>query len=103
MLYKTDVRFFTYLLSTGAPWKGTIGKAEIIVNLKDIEMDSIVYKKPDNCIISNGQLIWTFLDFEPTSNDDIEIKYNSNKILYTGKKPISPVYIVDKISITNLI
>lgn len=96
MLYKTNVRFFTYLLSTGAPWKGTIGKAEIIVNLKDIEMDSIVYKKPDNCIISNGQLIWTFLDFEPTTNDDIEIKYNSNKILYTGKRPISPVYIVDE-------
>ncbi|HTO15804.1 MAG TPA: hypothetical protein VLZ83_08535, partial [Edaphocola sp.] len=96
MLYKTNERFFTYLLSTGANWKGTIGKAEIIVNLKDIEMDSIVSKKPNNCVISNDQLRWTFSDFEPTTNDDIKINYNSSKILYTGKKPIPPVFIVDE-------
>ena len=96
LLYKTNERFFTYLLSTGANWKGTIGKAEIIVNLKDIEMDSIISKKPNNCVISNNQLIWTFSDFEPTTNDDIKINYNSSKILYTGKKPVPPVFIIDE-------
>ncbi|WP_461638278.1 hypothetical protein [Labilibaculum euxinus] len=96
MLYKTNERFFTYLLSTGANWKGTIGKAEITVNLKDIEMDSIISQKPSNCIISNDQLIWTFSDFEPTTKDDIKINYNSSKILYTGKKPIPPVFILDE-------
>ncbi|GAB1452551.1 hypothetical protein MASR2M47_26070 [Draconibacterium sp.] len=36
MLYKSNKRFFTYLLSTGANWKGTIGKAEVIINLSSI-------------------------------------------------------------------
>ncbi len=96
MLYKTNERFFTYLLSTGANWKGTIGKAEIIVNLKDIEIDSLVSQQPNNWAITNDQLKWTFLDFEPTTKDDIRINYNSSKILYTGKKPIPPVFIVDE-------
>ena len=96
LLYKTNERFFTYLLSTGANWKGTIGKAEIIVNLKDIEMDSIISQQPNNCDISNNQLTWTFFDFEPTTNDDIKINYNSSKILYTGKTPIPPIIIVDE-------
>jgi hypothetical protein len=95
MLYKTNERFFTYLLSTGANWKGTIGKAEIIVNLKDIEIDSLISQQPNNCLITNKQLKWVFSDFEPTTNDDIKINYNSSKILYTGKKPIPPVFIVD--------
>jgi hypothetical protein len=96
MLYKTNERFFTYLLSTGANWKGTIGKAEIIVNLIDIEIDSIISKQPNNFEISNKHLTWTFSDFEPTTNDDIKINYNSGKILYSGKKPIPPVFIVDE-------
>lgn len=96
MLYKTNERFFTYLLSTGANWKGTIGKAEIILNVKDIEIDSLISQQPNNCVISNNQLKWTFSDFEPTTNDDIKINYNSSKILYTGKKPIPPVFIVDE-------
>ncbi|WP_319503664.1 DUF4424 family protein [uncultured Draconibacterium sp.] len=96
MLYKTNERFFTYLLSTGANWKGTIGKAEIIVNLKDIEIDSLISQQPNNCEVTNDQLKWTFSDFEPTTNDDIKINYNSNKVLYTGKKPIPPVFIVNE-------
>ena len=96
MLYKTNERFFTYLLSTGANWKGTIGKAEIIVNLKDVKLDSLVSQQPNNCVIANNKLEWTFTDFEPTTNDDIRINYNSSKILYTGKKPIPPVFIVDE-------
>ncbi len=95
MLYKSNKRFLTYLLSTGANWNGTIGKAEIVVNLKDIEIDSIISQHPNNVEINNNQLIWTFSDFEPTTNDDIKLYYNSNKILYKGEKPIPPVFIVD--------
>ena len=94
-LYKSNKRFFTYLLSTGANWKGTIGKAEIIVNLKDIAMDSIVSQKPANCKVSDKQLIWTFLDFEPTTDNDIKVHYNSNKNLYKGKERIPPVFMVN--------
>ena len=97
MNYKSDERYFTYLLSTGANWKGTIGKAEIIINLKDIEMDSIISQGPDNCVISNKQLTWTLLDFEPSTNNNIYVNYNSSKKLYTGKKSIPPVLIVDEV------
>ena len=78
--YKSNKRFFTYLLSTGANWKGTIGKAEIIVNIKDIEMDSIITQQPDNSEILNKQLSWTFTDFEPTTHHDIKVYYNSNRL-----------------------
>ena len=94
-LYKSNKRYFTYLLSTGANWEGTIGKAEIIVNLKDIEADSIISFVPANCSFSNNQLSWTFLDFEPTTEHDIKVFYNSNKNLYTGKKHTPPVFIID--------
>lgn len=112
MLYRSNKRFFTYLLSTGANWKGTIGKAEIIVNLKDIVMDSIISQKPANCEISDKQLIWTFLDFDPTTDHDIKIIYNSDKILYKGKEYVPPTIVVngkiekdiilDKISPTDI-
>ncbi|HHU25165.1 MAG TPA: hypothetical protein GXZ56_00865 [Bacteroidales bacterium] len=95
MLRNTNERFFTYLLSTGADWNGTIGKAEIIVNLKDIEPDSLVSMTPDNYVITNDRLTWTFTDLEPTTKDDIQIYYNSNKILYTGKKPVPAVIMID--------
>ena len=63
--------------------------------MKDIEIDSIISQHPNNVEINNKQLIWTFSDFEPTTNDDIKLYYNSNKILYKGEKPIPPVFIVD--------
>lgn len=81
-------------MSTGANWKGTIGKAEIIVNLKDIVMDSVISQKPANCKVSDKQLVWSFSDFEPTTDTDIKVYYNSNKHL-TGKKHIPPVFIVN--------
>ncbi len=95
MLYKSNKRFFTYLLSTGANWKGTIGKAEIIINLKDIVKDSIILQNPANFEITDKQLTWTFLDFEPTADNDIKVLYNSDKILYKGKKPIPPIIMVN--------
>lgn len=96
MLSKTDERFFTYLLSTGANWKGTIGKAEIIVNLKDIEMDSLIFQHPNNCVINNDQLTWTFSDLKPTTNHDIKIHYNSSKMLYREGKSIPPIFIINE-------
>ena len=95
MLYKSNKRFFTYLLSTGADWEGTIGKAEIIVNLKDIAMDSLISKNPTNCEISGKQLIWTFLDFEPTTKHDINIYYNSNKEVSKERKPSQQMIMLD--------
>lgn len=103
MLYKTNERFFMYLLSTGANWKGTIGKAEIIINLKDIEMDSIISIRPDNCVKSNKQLIWTFSDFEPSPKNDIRVLYNSSKILYNGSKRAPLIFLVDNVVDENLV
>jgi len=99
MRYNSNERFFTYLLSTGAGWAGTIGKAEIIVNLKDIEQDSVLSQTPANCEISGKQLSWTFMDLEPTENDDIKITYNTNKNVYKSPKPIDPVFFIDGVKV----
>ncbi|RKD90179.1 DUF4424 family protein [Mangrovibacterium diazotrophicum] len=102
MRYKSNERFFTYLLSTGAGWEGTIGKAEIIVNLKDIEQDSVLSQTPANCEISGKQFSWTFTDFEPTENNDIKISYNTNKNVYKGPKPINPTIFIDGVKADSL-
>ncbi|HCE58188.1 MAG TPA: hypothetical protein DER09_10265 [Prolixibacteraceae bacterium] len=93
--YKSNKRFFTYLLSTGADWNGSIGYAEIVVNLKDIAIDSIVSQKPSGCVVSDNQLVWTFTDFEPTAENDVIVNYNSNKNLYKGKVSAPPLIMIN--------
>jgi hypothetical protein len=82
---KNGSRYFTYLLNTGSGWKGNIGKAEIIVNLKDITPDLILKAIPENYKIKGTQLSWTFSDFEPTTKDDIKIYYEQSKGYYSQK------------------
>lgn len=93
--YKSNKRFCTYLLSTGADWNGTIGHAEIVVNLKDIAPDSIVSQNPSGCVVSGNRLVWTFSDFEPTTAHDVIVNYNTNKNRYNGKINTPPVIMVD--------
>ena len=93
--YKSNKRFFTYLLSTGADWNGSIGYAEVVVNLKDIAIDSIVSQKPSGCVIADNQLVWAFNDFEPTTAHDVIVNYNSNKNRYNGKINTTPLIMID--------
>lgn len=66
----TGQQWFTYVLTTGANWKGQIGYARIICDisgLKDATVWSSEHKRVKNL------LIWEFRDFEP--KQDIEISW----------------------------
>lgn len=89
-IIKSRCNFFTYLLSTGAGWKGNIDTAVIIVNLKGISNDLILKALPENYVLKENQFIWKFSNLEPTTNDDIKIYFESSKGMYEKMKTANP-------------
>lgn len=75
-------RFFNYLLSTGADWKDKINRAEVIVNVKDFGMEQVLSISPKNYTIQGNQIMWDFKNIQPTTADDIFIKYETSKGAY---------------------
>jgi|WetSurMetagenome_2_1015567.scaffolds.fasta_scaffold120901_1 hypothetical protein len=94
---------FDYLLSSGAGWKGNIDTAEIVVNLKNLDKNLILKTSPDNFTISGNQIVWKLYGFEPTSKDDISIKYEMEKGQYEQRlKKNSSIWILnDTIVLSN--
>lgn len=76
---------FDYLLSTGAGWRGNIDTAEIIINLKNFDMNLILNTTPENYSVSGNQIIWKLYNIEPTKKDDISIKYEKEAGQYAKK------------------
>lgn len=77
MDYDSDL--FTYLLSTGAAWKGSIQNGIVNVKAVTINPDSLIIK-PANRFTRKGNIFsWSFTDLEPTLKDNITIDFN-NKI-----------------------
>lgn len=69
-------RFFEYVLHSGASWKGTIGKALVTVDFRDIGRLSQVEFEP-GVWVRRGKRATTFLrDFEPSEDDDINIRWH---------------------------
>jgi hypothetical protein len=66
---------FTYVLQTGAGWKGTIGKADLTVTLpySANKMNVIVPGSTPGMEMSGSDLTWHREDFEPTEEDDLVI------------------------------
>ena len=70
---------FDYIFATGAGWKGSIGKATLIVNFPYLINDLNVL--PDYSMESDplshrsgpSQLTWIFSNFEPQATDNFEI------------------------------
>ncbi|MVN20857.1 hypothetical protein [Mucilaginibacter arboris] len=89
-------RFFNYLLSTGAAWKGPIENAKVVVNLKNIPTDQLLSTTPKEHFKINGQqLIWNFKNLQPTIKDDIFIKYEAVKGQYKSFMDKLPVWYID--------
>ncbi len=75
--------YFTlrYILETGAGWNGTIGSADIIVQLPyEASLKNVLLNEPFGLPQANakakfdGQEVrWHFEDFEPTSDDNIQV------------------------------
>lgn len=85
-IVKNDLFYkFDYLLSTGAGWKGKIGEAEIVVNLKNLDKDLILKITPSNFTASDKQIVWKLQNIEPTSLDDITICYEKEKGDYSDR------------------
>lgn len=80
-------RSFTYIMKTGAPWKGIIEEATVTLNHSDIPFEQITKISPPGFVRERRRIIWNFKNFEPTQNIEIEIM---NDLLYermvTAKK-----------------
>jgi len=62
------VDHFVYVLTTGARWKGPIGRAEIVLDLVDLTHDQITGAHPEGCERTEGGYRWVLRDIEPTGN-----------------------------------
>jgi hypothetical protein len=78
-------RWFTYILATGAGWKGSIGEATVTVDLGRIPPGAlfglgIPQQRPGLTIspgakVVAGQLRWQFTNFEPTERNNIRVAW----------------------------
>ena len=66
-------RQVTYILKTGAGWKGNIGEAVLILNLEGRSGDHVTRVAPEPTEKSAGAWTWRMKDFEPTA--DVLIQY----------------------------
>lgn len=63
-----------YILETGAGWYGNILSAEITLRLPyQIEEIALYYAKP-GYVISGRELHWSLKDFEPTRDDNLDVR-----------------------------
>jgi len=67
--------WFTYVLKTGAAWRGVIDEANITVELHGIEPDWITEIAPDGYVSDNYTIRWNLTSIEPTEN--IYIKFET--------------------------
>ncbi|MDY0385283.1 NADase-type glycan-binding domain-containing protein [Trichlorobacter sp.] len=86
-VYATEyrgLRSFSYIMRTGASWKGTIGKIQITAKLdeglvyagKRLARSGIVIEPDGFSMDSSGKtLAWTFTDLKPDAAHDVQIFY----------------------------
>lgn len=83
------VAWFTYILSTGANWKGRIGEATVVVDLGPIDPRRVIglgtrprrdnhrefLLSPLGAKQEGTRLVWRLKDFEPTQRDNIMVAW----------------------------
>lgn len=68
---------FSYVLETGAGWKGTIGSATIILRLpyEAGELNILhLHASPAMRGVGDREAVWTFTDLEPTTADNFRVE-----------------------------
>lgn len=63
----------TYVFQTGAGWAGSIGKAELEVNLPYPASSETIGSMPDGGQANGQRVSWTWKDLEPGPEDDFSI------------------------------
>jgi len=81
LAYRNKNRYFKYILKTGAGWYKDIGKADIFIHLKDIELQDIERIEPNGYVKDKQNKIikWNFENIEPTEKDNIYFQYTVPK------------------------
>ncbi len=69
---------FTYILTTGRRWKGPIGSAEIVLNLRDIQHHQILDLKPAGHTRTRTGYRWLLRDFEP--DQDVGVRFHTSPV-----------------------
>jgi len=59
--------WFSYVMKTGANWKGKIGKADIFIRFTCLPLE-ITKASPSNFIIKDSIIEWHFENYEPSEN-----------------------------------
>jgi hypothetical protein len=79
---KGDVLFYSYILKTGATWKGKIDKAVLKVKLDGVSPKKIVQTLPAGAVKSkNGtELTWTLKSIKPDKDIEITFKPSGKKV-----------------------
>lgn len=89
---------FTYILTTGRRWKGPIGSAEIVLNLRDIQHHQILDLQPAGHTRTPSGYRWLRRDVEP--EQDVRVRFHTSPLavivrladgrdwLYSGYPPI---------------
>lgn len=77
LAYRNEYRYFKYLLSTGQGWHLDIEEARVNVQLHDIVPKRIEEISPSHGVLNPDQstVNWTFENLEPTTEDDIYLRY----------------------------
>jgi hypothetical protein len=78
-----QVEWLTYVLRTGAPWAGTIGRAKVVFDVSGIPDGTVMSAHPMYHRRSGDLLVWEWHDFEPTTAHDVTVFH---------AKPGAPVF-----------
>jgi len=81
--------FFTYVMSTGASWKGAIGKADITVDARGLGLVSDLAAAPEGDRRRGKVFHWLMDDIKPDEDDDIHLNWwDGWKDMWVNGKPV---------------
>lgn len=68
---------FNYILATGRAWKGPIGCAEIVADLRGISATASLEVLPAGYLLRRERASWRFRNFEPNDDgtDDVQVSW----------------------------
>ncbi|MCJ7821780.1 MAG: DUF4424 domain-containing protein [Armatimonadetes bacterium] len=69
---------FTYILTTGRRWKGPIGSAEIVLNLRDIQHHQILDLHPAGHTRTPSGYRWLLRNVEP--DQDVRVRFHTSPV-----------------------
>lgn len=69
----TNDLLFTYIMKTGALWKGNIEDALMTIHLGRTPFEQVTSISPEGYTREGNSIVWHFRDFKPTANIEITI------------------------------